>query len=76
MDLEKLYKMENKNLEGYVEETIIGTGKGRKFIVEGNTVLEPVIGGSNKIVGYVREGVAYQIVLGGKPIAIGKVKYN
>jgi hypothetical protein len=64
---------------GTVEDRLVMGGKPKTVAyMEGNRVYSPdiIMGGERKDIGYVENGVAYEMRIGGKPKALGKVKYN
>ena len=66
-------KQENK-YEGFVDgETCLGKGR---FYIRNGTVVLPTAGENGFPIGYVKDGIAYEEVIGGKPVPIGRVTQN
>jgi hypothetical protein len=64
---------------GTVEDKLVMGGPPRtKAVVKGNRVYSPdiIMGGETKDIGYVEDGVAYKMTIGGPPKRIGKVDYS
>ena len=65
-----------KEIDGTVEEMVIGGPSISKGIVIGDKVFEMRVGGPGTQIGYVKDGIAYEMVIGGPERILGRVNYN